>query len=106
MLLELDDSDPLVRQETAKMCSAGGNGPVFGSWLRLQWSLAKKTARICKTVIDPGDQATDGSIRLSTQECKTLLQEYRGASVAKRALVLLPLADGVVESRHRSSDLC
>jgi transposase len=36
----------------------------------------------------------DGSIRLSSEERKTLLQAYRGASIARRALVLLLLADG------------
>jgi putative transposase len=36
----------------------------------------------------------DGSIRFSDEERKTLLQAYRGASIARRALVLLLLADG------------
>jgi len=36
----------------------------------------------------------DGSIRLSSEERKTLLQTYRGASIARRALVLLLLAEG------------
>ncbi len=36
----------------------------------------------------------DGSIRLSAQERKTLLQAYRGAIIARRALVLLLLAEG------------
>jgi putative transposase len=36
----------------------------------------------------------DGSIRLSAEERKTLLQAYRGASIARRALVLLLLAEG------------
>jgi hypothetical protein len=33
----------------------------------------------------------DGSIRLSDEERKTLLQAYRGASIARRTLVLLPI---------------
>lgn len=36
----------------------------------------------------------DGSIRLSSEERKTLLQTYRGAGIARRALVLLLLAEG------------
>jgi hypothetical protein len=36
----------------------------------------------------------DGSIRLSAGQCKTLLQVYRSARVARRALVLLLLAEG------------
>ena len=36
----------------------------------------------------------DGSIRLSSEERKTLWRTYRGASVARRALVLLLLAEG------------
>ena len=36
----------------------------------------------------------DGSIRLSDGERKTLLQAYRGARIARRALVLLLLAEG------------
>ena len=36
----------------------------------------------------------DGSIRLSAEERKTLLQIYRSATMARRSLVLLLLADG------------
>jgi transposase len=36
----------------------------------------------------------DGSIRLSEKERKALLQVYRGATIARRALVLLLLAEG------------
>jgi transposase len=36
----------------------------------------------------------DGSIQLSSEERKTLLQTYRGANIARRALVLLLLAEG------------
>jgi putative transposase len=36
----------------------------------------------------------DGSIRLSIEERNTLLQAYRGASIARRALVLLLLSEG------------
>jgi transposase len=45
----------------------------------------------------------DGSIRLSAKERKTLLQTYRGARIARRALILLLLAEGWSYRRIREA---
>src|SRR4051812_34389368 len=41
-----------------------------------------------------GDQAMDGHLRLSAKERKTCLSVYRAARQARRALILLLLAEG------------